>query len=34
MTHVMPVSFWLVKLLLAAMMIALLNGVGAGCASS
>jgi hypothetical protein len=34
MTHVMPVSFWLVKLLLAAMMLALLNGGGAGCASS
>ena len=34
MTHVMPVSFWLVKVLLAAMMIALLSGIGAGCASS
>jgi hypothetical protein len=33
MTTVNPVSFWLVKLLLAAMAIALLNGLGLGCAS-
>ena len=33
MTTVNPVSFWLVKLLLTAMAIALLNGVGVGCAS-